>query len=1006
MMPKKLRQVLTLNFIAVAALPVLAVGLIALRSLSVSLEEEITEKNYIIAKSIAGDVERFLNEPLNLLEQIRNLKRKGIVSEKELNEYLAGLVTQYPIFNVIRILDQKGIVTHLAPFDENIPGLDMSNQPYYRVARKTGESHWSHTLILSQTRRLALTLTLPLEKEMIVGYLNLSELNRVIDKVKIGDSGYAAIIDSNGTIIAHPDQKFVSERTNVKHLFFAQQSMMGKERTFFYRFMGVEKIGSVAFVPQTHWMVIVTQPIEEAFLPVQRVRNIGWAGMLAAILLAGFIALINLKRVLKPLLRLEKESQRIADGDYTYEPESIPYLEIRNVAHSFKTMIDAIRDRDKELRNSEAKYRQLVESSRILIWSVDSLGRWTYLNENAARRIYGYEPGEMLGKPFTDFMTPEQAKKDWGIFEEIMAGKNQVNYETVHLRKDGTPIMMNFSAIVLRDEQGESLGTTGTAGDITERKRAEEALRESERRLREAQQLAHLGNWHWDIQTGNVEWSDEVYEIFRFDPNQVTPQIDSILTLLPWSEHHSRDQESIQKAFESLEFGSYEQESLRADGSTGFYTVTLQGIYDDDGRLAVIRGTVQDITERKQIEEERLSLERQVQHVQKLESLGVLAGGIAHDFNNLLMGILGNADLAIGILPPYSPARENIREIEKASKRAAELAKQMLAYSGKGRFIIKSIDLNEFVEEMAHLLKVSISKKTMLRYHFAKNLPFFDGDVTQIRQVIMNLITNASEAIGDNSGVITLSTGATHCDRAYLDNINKTMPADLHQLMPEGVYVYLEVRDTGCGMDTKTIEKLFDPFFTTKFMGRGLGLSAVLGIVRGHRGIINVYSEIGKGTTFKVLFPASPSPQNPTADRSEDNAVEEDWRGSGTVLLVDDEELIQHAGKQMLERIGFTVLTASDGEEALRIFQESDGDIDCVLLDLTMPRMSGEECLRELRKIKSDVRIVLSSGYNEQDVVRRFTEKGPAGFIQKPYQTENLRRKMKEIFSQKVEEIS
>ena len=344
-----------------------------------------------------------------------------------------------------------------------------------------------------------------------------------------------------------------------------------------------------------------------------------------------------------------------------------------------------------------------------------------------------------------------------------------------------------------------------------------------------------------------------------------------------------------------------------------------------------------DITDRKRAEDEWQALQRQVQHAQKLESLGVLAGGIAHDFNNLLMGILGNADLALNELSPMSPACRSLREIEKASLRAAELSKQMLAYSGRGRFVVEPISANELIEEMTHLLEVSISKKAVLKYNFAENLPSFCGDVTQVRQVVMNLITNASEAIGDKSGVIALSTGAMHCDRAYLDDADKVLRTGLEEPLPEGIYTYFEVADTGCGMDAATIEKIFDPFFTTKFTGRGLGMSAVLGIVRGHKGAMKIYSEVGKGTTFKILFPAIEVPDDGDAIEGQGEAEERTWTRTGTVLVADDEDVVCAVARKMLERLGFSVLTASDGHEALEIFRERADEIVCVLLDLTMP---------------------------------------------------------------------
>ena len=440
-----------------------------------------------------------------------------------------------------------------------------------------------------------------------------------------------------------------------------------------------------------------------------------------------------------------------------------------------------------------------------------------------------------------------------------------------------------------------------------------------------------------------------------------------------------------------------EIQAVRKDGTLFDVQVSAATIFDGNGNPIALTSTSIDITDRKRADEEKLALERQVWYAQKLESLGVLAGGIAHDFNNLLMTILGNADLALDELSPMSPARGNLQEIEKASKRAAELAKQMLAYSGKGRFVVEPINTGELVKEMAHLLEVSISKKAVLKYNLAENLPTFDGDVTQIRQVIMNLITNASEAIGDKSGVIALSTGAMDCDRRYLDDVNKVVQAGLDKPLPEGVYTYFEVADTGCGMDAETIEKVFDPFFTTKFTGRGLGMSAVLGIMRGHKGALKIYSELGKGTTFKALFPANEPPDNDLAVQRKDEAEGKDWRGSGTVLIADDEETVCAVGKQILERMGFSVLTAPDGREALKVFREHADEIVCVLLDLTMPHMDGEEAFREMRYLHPDVTVILCSGYNEQDATQRFAGKGLAGFIQKPYNMAVLREKLVEV---------
>ncbi|MBJ6799788.1 LytS/YhcK type 5TM receptor domain-containing protein [Geomonas propionica] len=381
-----------------------------------------------------------------------------------------------------------------------------------------------------------------------------------------------------------------------------------------------------------------------------------------------------------------------------------------------------------------------------------------------------------------------------------------------------------------------------------------------------------------------------------------------------------------------------------------------------------------DISERNRAMEERLKLEQQLLHAQKLESLGVLAGGIAHDFNNILTSIIGNADLALMRINPESPAIENLHSIEKASARAADLAKQMLAYSGKGKFVISNHDINDLLEEMLHILQVSISKKAVLHLNLNRPLLPVEADATQIRQVIMNLVINASEAIGEDNGVIAVTTGCLDCDSGYLKD------ALLDEQLKEGPYVFIEIADTGCGMSKDTLAKLFDPFFTTKFTGRGLGMAAVLGIIRGHKGAVKVYSELGKGSTFKILLPAS----DKAVEMVKHVAKSDHGSFKGTVLLVDDEETVRDIGTKMLQEMGFNVLTANDGREAIEAYR-SRHDISFVILDLTMPFMDGEQCFRELRALNPNVKVIMSSGFGELEVTQKFIGKGLAGFIQKPY---------------------
>ena len=408
----------------------------------------------------------------------------------------------------------------------------------------------------------------------------------------------------------------------------------------------------------------------------------------------------------------------------------------------------------------------------------------------------------------------------------------------------------------------------------------------------------------------------------------------------------------------------------------------VNGEFDRHLLIRAIRHSV----ERKKAEEERKRLETQMQYAQKLESLGVLAGGIAHDFNNLLMAIVARAGLALRSIGPDSPVYIHLKHIEKSGLRGGELANQMLTYAGKGKPIIQTVNVSQLIKEMAHLLRVSISKHAVLHYELATDLPLIEADPSQIRQLVMSMLTNASEAIGDNNGTITMTTGTIKANPDHLKDWY--VAGDL----PQKLSVYIDVRDTGSGMDPETIPKIFDPFFTTKFTGRGLGLAALLGIVRSHNGAIAVKSHPEEGTHFRLLLPTLTSKEPESAIPPPQDL---DWKSTGTVLVVDDEEDVRIASQLILEEMGLTVLTAPDGYVGLEAYRQGKDEIILVLLDLTMPRMNGEQLFKEIRQLNQDVPILLSSGYNEEEASKRFQGAGIYGFIQKPYQIDALIEKVR-----------
>jgi PAS domain S-box-containing protein len=520
--------------------------------------------------------------------------------------------------------------------------------------------------------------------------------------------------------------------------------------------------------------------------------------------------------------------------------------------------------------------------------------------------------------------------------------------------------------------------------DISERKRNEQALLDNEAQYRELFENANDIVYTHDLEGNFLSLNKAGEEISGYTREEVRG-MNAIEITLP--EFRERTKEMVAKKLRGEETTRYESAIRAKDGHHIPVEVSTRLIYRDSKPVA-IQGIARDITERKQNEEEKQRLQAQIQHAQKLEGLGVLAGGIAHDFNNLLVGILGNAGLALTRMPVESPARKFVEKVETTANRAAELTSQMLAYSGKNTLEKQPLNLSRMTTEMGHLLDASISKKVTLKYECEPNIPMVQGDPAQIHQVIMNLITNASEAIGEAAGLITLRTslynlGEDELATAWLDD----------NLSP-GMYVCLEVSDTGCGMDENTRNRIFDPFYSTKFAGRGLGLAAVMGIIRSHDGAIKVYSEIGEGTTFRVFFPAAlHGPASVEMLSADDYAGEvHQWCSSGLVLVADDEEDVRTVAEASLEPVGFDVITAVNGMDAVAMFRRHADAIRVVVLDLTMPVMNGEEALQEIHAIRPDVPVILSSGYTRQDAAGRFPELDFAGFLQKPYSPGRLIR--------------
>ncbi len=659
---------------------------------------------------------------------------------------------------------------------------------------------------------------------------------------------------------------------------------------------------------------------------------------------------------------------------------------ISRINQSNNHLAAALGERDqllRSMRESEERLRLLVESMPVMVNAFDAAGLFVFWNREC-ERVTGYSADEIINNPNAlRMLYPTPGYLEAKLLE---LAENQDRYRECEWEltcKDGSRKIAAFSNIAHQVAlPGWSTWAIGV--DVTDRRRAESELKRREALLRKIVEILPIGLWFADHTGKLLSGNPAGIRIWGAEPH-VSPEEYGVFKArrLPSGEEIAPDDWAL--AHTIRDGLSVAEEMLEIEGFDGIKRIILNytaPVLDDGGALQGAIVVNQDITALKRAEDERRKLDMQIQQTQKLESLGVLAGGIAHDFNNILMAVLGHADLALEEISPLSPARDNLMEIERAARRAAELCRQMLAYAGRASFALERVDLRELIEEMAHLLKTTISKKAVLNLRFDKELPSIQADAGQMRQIIMNLIINASEAVGERSGAINIALGAAHCDAEYLKQ------TELDDDLPPGRYLCLEVADTGCGMSPETRARLFEPFFTTKFTGRGLGMAAVLGIMRAHGGAVKVYSEVGRGSVFKLFFPALED----AAIQSESVRAESTaWRGSGRILLVDDEASIRAVCAKLLEHIGFSVMVAADGREAVECYRQAAEEIDLVLMDLTMPHMDGEQAYRALRAINPAVRVVLASGYSREDVAARFAGKGLAGVLQKPYTLTRLR---------------
>jgi len=634
------------------------------------------------------------------------------------------------------------------------------------------------------------------------------------------------------------------------------------------------------------------------------------------------------------------------------------------------------------LGESEARLRDAQRLAKVGSWELDiATGRIRRSDEMF--QFYGLAAGDPPDfSTFLSYVHP----KDRGKIREAQsrAVSTSAPFETEFrlIRPSGEIRFVRSIVEAIKDERGIVVGFRGATQDITERVSATELLRESERCLLNAERIAHVGNWRWDLKSNHVSWSAELFRILG-DPPDCTPTYERFISAVA-----PRDRELVTQwvkdCLEGRSRNAIEFQIARPDGELRTVTSAVEVALDDEGLPAHVSGTCQDITDAKRAQDESFAR-------QKLESLGALASGIAHDFNNLLGGVLAQAELAFtecaaGIYPD-----EQLKSIREVAIRGSEIVRQLMIYAGKESDVPELIDVSKTVEEMMGLLRTTVSRHAALATDLDETLPAVKARASQIRQIVMNLVANASDAIKYSDGVIRLSTGFVTVGRGGAD----AAPGGL----PDGDYVQLEVSDTGQGMSQETQARIFDPFFTTKSAGRGLGLAVVHGIVRSLHGEIRVVSEVGKGATFQILLPGAGAAAGASDGRVA--GVDQAARPAreATVLVVEDEDPLRLAVGKMLDKAGFAVLEAANGSDAIELLRAKPGEIDLLLLDMTIPGATSSEVLAEGVQARADLKVILTSAYSEEMVRATLDAPQVRGFIRKPFRLGDLVRALRNALS-------
>jgi len=645
---------------------------------------------------------------------------------------------------------------------------------------------------------------------------------------------------------------------------------------------------------------------------------------------------------------------------------------------------------EEELEEERQLVNAVLKNLRVGIVSCNTEGMVTYFNQ-AAREFHGLPQGSLpleQWEEYFDLYFPNGTTligKEEIPLSRALRGEEFDDLEMIIAPKEGGNHSVLAGGQPLLGADGKSLGAVVTLYDITERKRSEQDLSDSKASLAKAQQIAHLGNWDWNIQENTLFWSDEIYRIFGLSPKKFEATYEDFLNSI-----HPEDRELVQNAVARALYEDQPYEInhriILPDGTERWVIEQGEVNFDKEGEPIRMLGTILDVTERTLAEMEKEELEMKFRQSQKLEAIGTLAGGIAHDFNNILTPILGYTELLQIGMEPMEKEYKYLTVIQRATLRAKDLVGQIQIFSRQTEHEKKPIRIKSIVNETLKFLQASLPPTIEIRRNFTSDATIM-ADPTQVHQVIMNLCTNAGFAMGKRSGILDVALG---------DMLVSPEFAETHPGLSQGHYLLLTVRDNGAGMTPEVKERIFDPFFTTRenVGGSGMGLSVVHGIIKSYEGAITVESELGEGSTFNVYFPIIPEDSVADAEEEEQQSF---LTGREHILFVDDEEFVLEMAEHMLEGLGYTVTTRRNAPEALESFRDTPEAFDLVITDMTMPLMRGDDFSRQVIDVRPDIPIILCTGSSERISEEKMTEMGVRGVVMKPFYMKELAKTIRNI---------